>query len=552
MRSAVRSFVALLLGSLLAGCATVPTAGVGDPDAVVAADSGLVAVQVVSNADGLGIGLRAWTDIFVRRIDDGALFRIPASDDGMHETRVFVGALAPGAYRIAALQAYEKISGYGYLGRALVPPAVGSFRIETRRLTNLGTLLYQPFPSQAEQAEDTKFLVSRLPDESDLSRFVQARFPDQVSTLADPIALGWAVDGNDDVRTLVNERVRLGAIASRAARTRQGDWLLLGRLGQIYHRDPAKRWHRISVGGPYQFLAFAELDDGTWLVGGERGVLYRSDVQHRYWQRLPFPSPEGFVVYLGQLPGGDLYAITQERGRFRFYRSDITGRGWLPEREFIREKPGFLFGVSYPFVAANPGGLRILMDGKEYTYSASERSFGVGPGIEFTRLHVQSDGVLVGRALETWAWTGESPAKFSRDGGHTWQQVAQGAGIVAGSSAVPHVASDGRIVMTASPTRVGWIKGLEFLAQVPVALSRDGGRTWSKQGVLERGCDRLNSTLSDDRNLVVVCADGRVLSSADDGKSWTHEFGLPLEWDQFPDALRGTRDPLTSPGASET
>ncbi|WP_348672297.1 sialidase family protein [uncultured Abyssibacter sp.] len=543
LRVVQRSPVILRLGALvpvifLSACATVPSAGLGDVNAEIPDDAGLVAIQVVSNATRLSNTISQWDEVVVLRLSDGELLTIPSTGSGFVSTRAFVGALAPGEYAIAGLYAVRRLSNSTHTMTARVPPIVGRFNVEAHRFTNLGTLVFQPFEEATQQNQSVSYLVSRIPSSAELMDLVRMQFPSEYADLLSAEAIGWSEDDLGPLREKVSGRVRKFALATMVEPESDGSFWMLGRLGQAYRRDSSGAWSRISIDTPYQLTTAARLADGSVIVGGERGALFRSHDGQEIWDVLSFPLRDANITELGQFDTGDLFALAEVSDAFVLMRS-ASGENWSQVASFAKQKPGWLaevyrfYTVSFPYVVQKGDRLDIWMDKQLIGYDAMTGEITRKPAIEFSRLVVQGNGILVGR--EYSSWSGEKNPQYSVDGGKTWKEVEIGEGTFSTANGMPFVFGDGRLLKTGASSKFKLSTGWTELDAVSVLVSSDAGKSWSTIGSVPKRCGRLSHESSTDEFLLAVCRDGRILGSRDGGRQWAHEFGEAPTTEDFPE-----------------
>ncbi|WP_300614684.1 hypothetical protein [Dokdonella sp.] len=223
------TFVAVFLS--LGACATAPSAGIGSGE-TLPEDGGLVAVQVVTNSEKLSDALPNWSEVLVVDLDrtkpDGKhlMYSLPALNNGLSSTRVFVGILRPGRYRFAGLYAFAQVGNASSYQSARAPGTVGAFEIATDQMTNLGTVLFQPFPgdpmAKPMVGSDTHFAyaMSRLDDRVSLEDFVAHSYPAQYARTRGHATLGWLPDSLGPLRERLASVIRSRAVLTAAHRER--------------------------------------------------------------------------------------------------------------------------------------------------------------------------------------------------------------------------------------------------------------------------------------------------------------------------------------------
>lgn len=545
-----RSFALTAVLLALASCASIPSAGI-DYAKAFPPDGGVVAVQVVTNSAHLSDALNNWTQVVVAReggvTPDGKpeLITIPALTDGLSTTRVFVGVLKPGRYRFAGLSSFAKPGDFSYFLNAGAPPTVGSFEVKTNYLTNLGTVLFQPFlpdplaTSMVNESQQTPIAMSRLEDAPSLTEFVSQRYPAQFRlTQANP-QLGWTPDNLSALRTKLTSAIKAYAALSEphyVSRTKE--IVYTARLGTLYLRHVDGNWSACHVPTNYELLAFKELSDGAVLAGGERGNVWFASAWCGDWQAIPLPDKAQNVVWIGSGSSSDVVlALANEDGRFRIYTAVKGKWNWQLVKEFGQyDPPNYLFQALYvvPTPALYRRGPMLFLSAhsEAYTFDTDNSAFSPSASDSMLRATTQPDGTIV--ASPTSAWIGSKPPRVSRDDGKTWDQYQR----LGKFTEAPYVFSNGDALATDDSTRfvlVGWIKN----RTIDVLLSHDKGKTSTVIGHVPYGCDQLQTAISNDDLIFTRCFDGSLLRSTDRGKTWVTDFSRAVRKDSIPPEFLG-------------
>lgn len=533
--AAMRLLVWVLVVSLT-GCAPIQTAGL-KPGQAMPSGHGLVAVQVVSNTDSLSTHLRNWSEIVVvdRERNDATgrplAMSIPAVIDGMSSSRVFVGTLPPGSYRLAALRAHRATSGMGaYSAIAPLGEALGSFRVDSNSFTSLGTVYFQPLyadPLSSKivgSGESMRFVVSRIDDQEALHEFAASRHPHAIAALEGRAALGWDDDPMAEKRQQLQQAIRAFALLGRPQHRGGDDSLVLGgRLGTLHRRNSTGEWIRSHVQGNREILAYRETNQGIF-AGGERGLICRAVQFSGPWSCSNLSDRNQSIVWIGSSPGGTLYLVTRERGRVRLYvDADEDQSGWELLREFGRLVPvtsaDLTNAIARPVPAMFRDGRLSLAD-IDWSYDLDTRLGSAVPSFwpALVSLAHQPNGIAL--ASPSSSWTGTKPPILSRDFGETWISL-QRIGVF---HTFPYALGSGDVVAIDSDSTyvfVGWRKK-ENVAVLRAAPNSAENRI---VGHVPYGCSEILHEVSHDHELIVRCFDGTLMLSRDAGASW--EVGYP-------------------------
>lgn len=526
----------------LSGCATAPSVGIENPETDIPENAGLVAVQVVNNSERLHDHLSNWTAIFLIEEKAGAeALYLDALDSADLGTDVFVGALAPGRYRLLILQAYQKVGDVSYRLRAPVPAFTGHFEVETGRLTNLGTLIAQPWDEvRTESGMQRRFILTRSDKPAHMQAFIRERLPHRLGLLKSADELGWLPDDFGSLRQALLALMREKGLPRGALEVgAPGELLAYGRLGQTYLRDTHGQWTRIALPGEQEIYSAALMLDGHVVLGGERGTFYIAAPPYRSFEARPVPEAPGPVHALHEAEPGTLVAVVLIRDHLNIIASTDLGATWTRDKRVPRKKPGFIFGrVSLPTVARRSDGTIVLqMDGARFERGPGNPDWQQGKGHDFTRFVAQRNSIWVGVPFD-W-FSGAGSPMYSMDEGHHWVKTAMRPRLLSPARDTPYVFSDRSILQSEASQRFSlssfaWKK----LENIPLSLSTDNGQSFQPHGSVPQGCDRIRGEISHDQLLFLLCQDGRMLTSRDGGKQFTLELEPTPTWADVESVIR--------------
>lgn len=540
----------------LDGCSTIPSAGI-DRAENLPADGGLVAVQVVTNSQKLSDALPNWSEVLVvdkdRTGPDGKplIYSLPALNDGLSSTRAFVGVLRPGRYRFGGLFAVARTGDSSRFQSAPAPATVGAFEVRTEHLTNLGTVLLQPFLgdplASPTVGTDTKFAyaMSRLDDAISLEDFVARRYPTQYARIRGRPALGWLPDSLAPLRERLAETIRAHAVLSEPHFDKTGGEIYYtARLGTLYRRDGSGHWFSAYLPTRYDLIGFAKLPDGSLVAGGERGGIWRAQNFDGAWQPVPLDDREQTVVWLGAVGDAHLCAITSTGDRYRLYRTPLSGPWrWQLVGEYGKhdavDDDWRVFALEHtPAVIPTPDGIRLFGPHSSHRFDAGSGNLLAQAGFGTTDLVNQPNGITV--AMPYSGWSGTKPPQVSRDHGGHWEQFHR----LGQFHERPYVFEDGAVLGTDNDSSFA-LFGWKRREKVDVLISADKGVTHTTAGQLAYGCGLIEAAISTDALLFARCFDGTLLTSGDRGRTWTRESSRSVRPDKIPkEFLTGTLSPV--------
>ncbi|MBS0583366.1 MAG: hypothetical protein JSS42_09735 [Proteobacteria bacterium] len=534
---------------LIHACASIPSAGIDGPDKdKLPTNGGLVAVQVVTNSAHLTDALVNWTEAIVVKEDgvgkDGQpeLFSLPALDDGLTSTRVFVGLLAPGHYRFSGLFSYARGGDMTYMLSARAPRTVGTFDVQTDRLTNLGTVLFQPFhPDPLANTAvlspvETPYAMSRIDDSQPLAEFVAAKYPRQFERTRSATTLGWTADTETQARTRLAEAIHGFAFMERPRYISREEIIYTARLGSLYRRSASGQWTIGHLPTNLALMSATKLSDGSYVAGGERGTVWHAGSLDGSWQAATLPYAGQSTAWLGEVDG-KLFAIGMDNGKARLYQRGedwawkLVGEYGTRAKEGAREL-AYDYSLT-PRVVTRGKELLVYGDHARYRLDAATAAFSKIDDQGSFLVQEQPNGIIVSNADSFW-FGGVGAPQISRDGGLTWEpyhRLGKWGGAL-------YVFSDGTPLAIDSDTGFGW-KGWEKEPHPSVLTSSDKGKTQRAIGQVTFGCNRIEGPISTDELLYLYCFDGSLLKSTDRGRTWGAEYSRAVRADKLPAEFLG-------------
>lgn len=514
----------LLAGSalcvaLLAGCATTRVS----PDAPLPAETGLLVVRVVSNADGV----MDWDALEVWSTDQKRTLLLYAIDpistggyrnaktemtEGVESTSVFVGTLPAGGYRLEAVKRTRAIGSWVTTTTAPVPQVLGTFRVRPGEATNLGTLVYQ---YHLNSAIASKYLVTRLTAPAEFSAFLRRRFPAIASHVLQKPVSTWDSTSDESARQAVVRLAQAGSAQVNDPReTPWGELVAGSRLGQVLVRAADGRWRSVDTGYTSEIFTVLPLKNGQLLASGEEGMLLVSDDRGLHWAPAPTPA-SGVIEDVAQAEDGQCYVVVRGPAEYAVYRTDDPkARPWQEVHRFERgRRPGRLTMFARPrLLAAMPHGEFVAYDAGAQQW----RSVTSSSSLKLARVRMREDGLLYAVAEGANAY--ERRVVASRDWGRSWDVLGTWS-----TGKVEDVlftsASAGYLVLNKRAAGGGVL-----------LVTADGGKSWSERGALPMWAESV--FLADaGRVLLVSKKSGFVAASRDQGKSWTVErrVGISLQ-----------------------
>lgn len=289
MRVGVLLSTVLLM--FLSGCASVEmrTAEIESPT------DGAVLVRVLPNMASASQFFKNWDNIVVERLPIGAessrQFALLPTLDSTSRTAIYAASLPPGTYRFVEFSAQR--CGYMCVSSLVtMNPSFSRFEVKSRRLTDLGEII--------QLGLDNKVLFAHKPepDAGITTELIDQALPSLKPLLAEP-ALSWSSDSvpaHMDAAFKLAKEMSYGFVSVKD--TDQGDFVYGSANGVVFSWRPGLRPVAHDINSQVSVESVLVTPGGSWLAGGELGILRQSDDLGATWRSIRGNLPFGVVVDL--------------------------------------------------------------------------------------------------------------------------------------------------------------------------------------------------------------------------------------------------------------
>ena len=551
----IKIMTCLCAAVLLSACATTPIKSTRiDDKAGLTSGHGVVALQVVNNAERLSKFHRNWTEVIAVRLDnhdelkqlaietaktkasaenkkfdpekvvwEPEIYTLSPSAEGVVSSQLFVGSMPAGEYMITSLYAYYSDGNMSSWVQMPVRAAGGIFNVAVSQLTSLGTLVFQPLLDVKAESfwsnrSSSKAYVTRI-GESNLSEYVVAKYPSLTAALDTTVLQGWQDDAYQSYRQQLAEQSQQNAWGNTSvALQHHGKSALMARFGLLHWQDNSGQWRKVKLPTNAQLSAVLETEE-KFVVGAERGQFFIADTPAGQWQHVqPVMSSEA-IVWLGQ--GNDrFYAMTQSSTAFTLYQFAELNASWQQIGEFKRKEFAFLVQYGGVFAFINPQGqLAVLNDGQLHQFDPVAQSWSAQKSQAMVKLTQLQDGSLLGLAVSQWDGVGDQ--MVSNDGAQTWQSLHRSLGLFGDRAAeisLPAKLDDGTLVTISRVRQDQKNSKMHLVTSQSQALNNKS--SWQTRGQVREDCTVMLPELSHDQTLYLMCNEGDVISTGDFGNSW--------------------------------
>ena len=543
----LRLTLLLSMLALLTACATVPNTSIENMQGDIPAGSGLVIAETITNGERIVGPVRYWTEIVLWRDnyegEDGT-FSIDSLSYSF-STQAYMGVVPAGTYRVGMLYAFLQLGDRSFSARAPAPPAMGSFEVKAGQVTNLGTILYQPFQDRNWIDEEyPDYAMTRISND-DLWQTAKLANPNIVAQIdANAAVLGWKPDNQDAVRDKTAQLIKAAALPTNMQALSDGSVLLSGLLGGLYSLRDGEI-HGLSMEDRRKITDVIELANGQFLIGGELGKLAISSALGENAEFIPIDRDLAHVLDIDLSGSGQAYLVILTNDGYGIYRFDVDSRSLVLLRDLHKKKLGFIErgyiayieDIRHPNLIGTAQGVAAYFDKLVYRYVEATEAWSEAEALEFNTMYEQRDGYISGTPYSSWS--GTMPLQYSADGGANWTEIEDKSGLFGASREPTYRFSDGEFIRTGEDVDINFWKDSEVLDEVPVLSSSDHGLSWEPVGSVPRGCVTIAVESSTDELLHLLCNNGGVMSTDDRGRTWWQSFAPRIpDFDAFPGQLR--------------
>ncbi len=569
---------ALLIGTL-SGCATVTVQSTYvSKDQPLPAGSGLVAMQVINNADRLAPLHKGWTSILAIRVDnmdaikqtaiekakataaakgktidedkvdwDPELYSFYPMYEGTIDSQMFIGTMPEGEYIIAALKSMYYGGDVTSWISMPVYYAAGKFSVKPATFTDLGSILFQPLLSIKESSfwsnqSSTKAYVTRVFEKEDLAKIVLNHYPVIQQQVQGKASVGWIDDELDGLRQQLSQLSRQNALASSPLIfPLSGKRALAAKFGMISVLEN-DHWNNHNLPTNSQLYSALESDQNI-AVGGELGQVFVSND----WQKWQLTRPVGAdeaVVWFGETQTAK-YALTSSAKHYQIYRFQHLEDKWLPVGNFVKKDPNDWLvqnGGLFVFITKNKT-LRVFNDNKRYDFDETQNTWSNAKSTSLKNMVQLQDGTLV--AVEVSQWDGVGAQLISQDDGINWQSINRNLSLFGDNKAdvsLPAITTDGHVV-TLSRAKAAGAKYSTLMIATNSVNDVNNAKSWQTHSPAKEKCESLLPQLTSGTRIYFLCDQGQVVSTDDYGKTWQTDIDRDIpemqkQFDSFVEQLK--------------
>lgn len=329
-------FVASLLASLLTACAGSSLTQIKPTDALEP-NKGLVIVRIVSNEDFVGYNFdRSWDQLSIRlktNEEEARTFKLTRTfSPTMRSTQIFSNQLPEGTYNLLELRVSGTKGNFKY-NYWLPLDNLGTFKIVSGHITNLGTIICQPVGGNRYQ-----FIHTNI--DSELHEMIANSYPVINKIAAGKKMIGWenesilentfiapsnylkSLESRVTQKNILNKSATLSfakensAVFNNPRQIATGEIFAGSKLGQVLVKERDGKWSQLDTGFTREITAVLPIDRNTIFAGGEEGMLLLTNDGGRSWKKVGTPLKTS-IFFLEQVNGrffigSDLFYETRD------------------------------------------------------------------------------------------------------------------------------------------------------------------------------------------------------------------------------------------------
>ena len=556
------TLIALFFSTFLAGCVTSNIQSTRlDNNKPLPQGHGIVAVQVINNAERLATWHKGWTEVIAIRLDnreelkqaaiakarekakgkkidsenvdwDVEAYSLTALPEGLIDSQMFVGSMPQGKYLISSLYSFYSDGNLSSWVSIPVYFSAGTYQVKDKQFTNLGSLVFQPLLSIKKKSfwnnsSTQKAYVTRVDEREKLATFVQSHYPNLAKDVNFADVLQW--DQDEDISEY---RSTLGKISRNNAYGSQGISLskhakgaVAAKFGQLRVLQNDDTWLQIDLPTNGQIAAILEGQDKV-LIAGERGQVFVGDDLLGEWQSISPVSAKEALIWFGQ-GAKAAYALSSSAKDYRLYELSSDLLTWTEVGRFTKKKANDFWvqnGGIFPLITREKT-IRVINDNTVYDLDPLSKEWLNKKGRSLVDMAQLNDGTLL--ALDVSQWDGVGDQIVSFDDGDTWTTIGRRLNIFSDNKTertLPGIMADGTLV---SLGRLKKGEGLKIITQSKAHIGEK--KAWQAHGDARLDCQTLLPELSANKILYFLCEQGQIVATADFGKSWKTEVDINLQ-----------------------
>lgn len=381
---------AIIIISTLSACGGMSGLGRNDP---LPPGQGMVVLQI-SNLDSSMDD--NWDMVEIRSISEKITYSVNINRS--HEfftTGHYSRTLPPGLYQIQAFKSTESSSTYTRTITAPMLNKLGSFKIESGHLTDLGTIVYHSLFAGIGKG---RFVVFPIGGKETVFS-VERLNPVAYASFKDRKVLGWQELKIKPSESLIAQIKNNLPRLNHPYETKDGEIYCGGLLGKIYARNPSGSWKTLDTGTSREIFRVEK--SANTLYATSENLLLKSSDNGTTWQTMSLPNQTDSLQFFHIGEDGTQYLYLFSRlalfGSYKLYSRKNDSSDWslLTKDTYDNQGPHKILPSDYHF-SEQPQFQFTPEEINNYTLAKDQKSVSRDIVGLFHSMHYLNDGTIYG------------------------------------------------------------------------------------------------------------------------------------------------------------
>ena len=534
----------ILMLVIFSGCTTSPDISIQNINREANNVEGTVIAEVITNSHRITGLVFQWDELIFWNVDNQEteekyLLKSLANNVS---TQTFAGVLPEGTYRLGLLYGSESDGDSIYTASASVPKAFGTFNVVPGMITNLGTIIYQPFEAKSRTSTALPSYAIARQDNFELMTKINS----SLSHLSAKIKTWgaehyWNINNNQSILSSASRRMSKHGVITNIHRL-NNKLVASGKLGRVVFLNEDKEYS-LSSNAVFDVEHFK---GDKVLIVGENGLATILNTETDVIEPITTFQPDEHILKITKFSHEEAVLTARMSGGYKLYLLDLRTLNIQLLREFktryfeirkdrigTKSSFGYIFSGAFPHVVTSGNKISIYINGDRHDYNLSNQNWTSADETTFDELDTQLNGVRIG--YKNSFWGGLSPATYTLDGGQSWLKLVKEKRKVLerfNSEVTSKMIrfDDGSFLSTGQDSNHIPLLDWKEKKSAPVLISLDNGKSWETVGGLPIGCDQLIPEASKDDSVIFLCESGVALISTDRGRNWHPSNQLDLSF----------------------
>ncbi|VUD42048.1 hypothetical protein TDB9533_00613 [Thalassocella blandensis] len=506
----IKHSVLLVLISLLISCSSAPKTNIESYKGKLPDDKGIVIAEVYSNSHYIPGSTSGWNELVFIDIDaeEQQLYTIKQIQQSKSRS-TFAGLLPVGRYGLAVLSYVDHSDASATNVKVSLPQSLGIFEVRPQGITDLGTILYHAMKTQHFlDSTLSSYAVSREENPHLLKQIKQTYPKIFANVQPEQATLHWNRDNFNSARTSAKDMILAAELPVNLIKSNKHYYLPTKYGNLITARN--NNWDLINTGLTRQIDQLVEVDNSKVLVADELQQLYLIETQNSAEQPTPKKIETETVIALKRVADLPIVVTHIPEQQLKIYSFQNNTLSLMTSFEYA----GFLAKVEEdtPTVYFGKDTVSINVEGNMVHFNVAKSTWAQSLSPNYHKVYRLDNNYLV--AAEASQWTQVKNITLSTDNGTNWNNTP-----IDGNYEV-YFDKGKNLYYIEQGFKTSFDAPPEILKRVPFYTSKDKGLTVEAISKLPEMCDKFMPAVSEINNFLVLCTNGDIYRSQDQGKNW--------------------------------